>query len=176
LSLTDVPRGLALAVGVLPAAVVGLAPKRRGRLVIPVLGTSIGVPIFIGGLLAGVPVLAVAAIGLFGVGSAMLTAHSHAGQIAMTLSLPMVGVELSYPDIGKAAAPAARRARLAVRVFGVDALARSAPPLPRPPARSQPPPPSPTGSASAPSARRQRRSASCSTSSMSAGRAPPSYS
>lgn len=57
------PRGLALAVGVLPAASVGLMPTRRGRLAIVVLGMSIGVPMFVGGLVAGVPVLAVVAIG-----------------------------------------------------------------------------------------------------------------
>jgi hypothetical protein len=78
-------------------------PTRRGRIAIIVLGTSIGVPMFIGGLLAGVPVLAVAVIAALGVGSALLAARFRLGQIAMTLSLPMVGVGLSYSDLGKAA-------------------------------------------------------------------------
>lgn len=61
--------------GVLPAAIVGLVPRRRGRLAIVLLGTSIGVPMFIGDLLAGVPVLALMAIAGLGVGSALL-AHA----------------------------------------------------------------------------------------------------
>lgn len=102
-SLSDRSRGLALAVGVLPAAIAGLMPTRRGRVAIVVLGTSIGVPMFIGGLLANVPVLAVLAIAGLGVVSALLAARSRLGQIAMTLSLPMVGIGLSYSNLGKAA-------------------------------------------------------------------------
>jgi uncharacterized membrane protein YccC len=60
--LSDRSRGLALVLGVLPAAVVGMMPTRRGRLAIIALGTAIGFPILIGGLLADVPVLAVIAI------------------------------------------------------------------------------------------------------------------
>jgi hypothetical protein len=101
--LSDRPRGLALVLGVLPAAIVGLMPTRRGRLAIIVLGTAIGFPMFIGGLLADVPVLAVVAIAGLGIGSALLAARVRFGQVAMTLSLPMVGVGLSYPDLGKAA-------------------------------------------------------------------------
>jgi hypothetical protein len=56
--LGDLPRGVALAVGVLPAAIVGVAPTRRARRAVVVLT---GVPLFVGGVLAGAPVLAVAA-------------------------------------------------------------------------------------------------------------------
>ena len=101
--LSDRSRGLALAVGVLPAAIVGLMPTRRGRLAVVVLGTSIGLPMFVGGLLAGVPVIAVLAIAGLGVGSALLAARFRLGQVAMTLSLPMVGIGLSYSSVGKAA-------------------------------------------------------------------------
>ena len=101
--LSDRSRGLALVLGVLPAAIVGLMPTRRGRLAIIVLGAAIGFPMFIGGLLAGVPVLAVAAIAGLGIGAALLAARARLGQVAMTLSLPMVGVGLSYPNLGKAA-------------------------------------------------------------------------
>jgi hypothetical protein len=101
--LSDRSRGLALVLGVLPAAIVGLMPTRRSRLAIIVLGTAIGFPMFVGGLLADVPVLAVVAIAGLGIGSAFLAARARFGQVAMTLSLPMVGVGLSYPDLGKAA-------------------------------------------------------------------------
>ena len=103
----DRSRGLALAVGVLPGAIIGLAPTRRARLATVVLGASIGVPMFVGGLLAGVPVIAVASVAILGVVSALLAARSRYGQIVMTLSLPMVGVGLSYSDIATAAGLAA---------------------------------------------------------------------
>jgi hypothetical protein len=102
-ALSDRSRGLALAVGVLPAAIVGLMPTRRGRARVVVLGVCTGVPMFLGGLLADVPVLAVVVIAVLGVGSALLAARVALGQVAMTLSLPMVGVGLSYTDLGKAA-------------------------------------------------------------------------
>jgi hypothetical protein len=103
-ALSDPPRGLALAVGVLPAALAGLMPTRRGRINIVLLGLCTGLPMFLGGLVAGIPVLAVATVAALGVGSALLAGRARFGGIAMTLSLPMVGVGLSYPDLGKAAA------------------------------------------------------------------------
>ncbi len=106
-ALDDPARGLALAVGVLPAAILGLPAKRRGRLALIALGVLTGVPMLVGGILAGVPVVAVIAIGLLGVGAALLAARSRVGQIAMVLSLPMVAVGLSYSDVGKAAGLAA---------------------------------------------------------------------
>jgi Fusaric acid resistance protein-like len=102
--LDDIAAGMALAVGVLPAAIVGLAPKRRGRLAVVALGVLTGIPIVLGGILTGIPVLAVATIGLLGIATALLAARSRIGAIAMTLSLPMVGVGLSFTDVGEAAA------------------------------------------------------------------------
>ena len=102
-ALSDTQKGIALAVGVLPGAIAGLLPRRRGRLAIVVLGAAIGVPMFLGGLLAGVPVLAVVVIAALGVGAAALAARFRLGTIAMTLCLPMFGVGLSYSDVGKAA-------------------------------------------------------------------------
>ena len=104
--LSDRQKGLALAVGVLPGAIIGLLPTRRSRLNTIVLGMAISIPMFLGGVLAGVPVVAVIAIAGLGVGSAVLAARSRLGGIAMSLSLPMVGIGLSYPDLGKAAATA----------------------------------------------------------------------
>jgi hypothetical protein len=103
----DPARGLALSVGVLPAAIVGLPPTRKGRLALILLGVLTGVPMLVGGLLSGVPVVAVAAIALMGVGAVLLARRFKMGQVAMTLALPMVGVGLSYDDIGQAAGLAA---------------------------------------------------------------------
>ena len=99
----DVPSGLALAVGVLPAAISGVAPTRRARRAVAVIGTLIGASMLIGGILAGVPVLAVAAIALLGPATALLAARSRLGQTAMTLCLPLVGVGLSFSEVGEAA-------------------------------------------------------------------------
>jgi len=99
----DLTRGLALALGVLPGAIVGLMPRRRGRLAIIVLGCAIGVPLFVGGIVAGAPILAVAAIAVLGPASARLAARHRLGQVAMSLSLPMFGVGLSYPGVQKGA-------------------------------------------------------------------------
>lgn len=107
LILSDPAHGLALCFGVLPAAIIGLAPRRRGRLGLLAIGVLSGVPMFIGGLLAGVPVLAVAAIALLAVGASLLAARSRIGQVAMVLSLPMVGIGLSYGNLAEAAALAA---------------------------------------------------------------------
>ncbi len=68
--LGDLPLGLALAVGVLPAAIAGLAARRRARVAVVALGALTGVPMFIGAVLADVPVLAVAAIAVLGVAAA----------------------------------------------------------------------------------------------------------
>jgi hypothetical protein len=74
--LVDRASGVAVAVGVLPAALVGVAPTRRARLLVVLAGLLTGVPMLLGGLLAGVPVLAVATIALLGVASAVLAAAS----------------------------------------------------------------------------------------------------
>lgn len=157
--LSDPPTGLALSMGVLPAAIVGLAPTRRGRRIVVMLGTLIGVPIFLGSLLAGVPWLAVATIGGLGVAAALLAARSRFGFIAMNLSLPMIGVGLSYTDIGQSAglavlmiagsvyAPPSRSAR--------SPRSRSCGPTRRPPSTAPP--------RSSRSAARRRRTAAAGT-------------
>ena len=123
----------------LPAALVGLAPKRRGRLSIVVLGVLVGLPMFLGGLLAGVPVLAVAAIALLGVGAAALAMRSRIGLIAMYVSLPLFGVGLSYDDLGKAGGLAGLMIAGSVFACAVSMLWPSARRGPRPGPRRCPP-------------------------------------
>jgi fusaric acid resistance family protein len=93
--LADPVKGFGFTVGVLPAAIVGLAPTRRGRVRSVSVGVLAGLSIFIGGALAGVPVVAVIAIGLLAVAT-WLAARTPVGQLALFFSLPMVGVGLSY--------------------------------------------------------------------------------
>jgi hypothetical protein len=98
--------GIALAVGVLPAAIAGLPGTRRARVSVLVLGAATGLSMFCGGVLASVPALAVVGIGVLGVVTAGLAARSRAGQIAMTLTLPLVGIGFSYSDVDVAAGAA----------------------------------------------------------------------
>ncbi|WP_101846374.1 FUSC family protein [Zhihengliuella sp. ISTPL4] len=88
---------LALSIGVLPAAVVGLPPRRRARAAIPFLGALVALGLLLGAALALVPVLAVLALALLSVGASMLAARGRAGQLALTLVLPLVGIGLSFP-------------------------------------------------------------------------------
>ena len=99
---SDLSRGLALAVGVLPAAIVGIAPARRRRVLVVALGTIVGLSMFVGSVLRGVPALAVLGIFALAVGSAELAQRRPFGRIVMTLALPLVGIGLSYAVIGEA--------------------------------------------------------------------------
>jgi hypothetical protein len=98
----DVPSGLALAFGVLPAAIIGVAPVRRARVKVVLLSTLMGVPIFVGSLLSQEPGLAVVAIVVLAIGAAMLSTRPPLGPVLMTISLPMIGIGFSYRDLGEA--------------------------------------------------------------------------
>lgn len=140
-ALSDPAHGLALSVGVLPASIIGLAPRRRGRVLVIVAGALTGVPMFIGGLLAGVPVLAVIAIAALAIGAvALARARPGIGRIAMALSLPMVGVGLSYSDVGQAAGLAGLMVLGSIYACAVSMLW---PEGPAAPPRPSAPPPSP---------------------------------
>ena len=99
----DVSRGVAFAVGVLPAAVVGVAPVRRRRALLILVGVAAGVAMFAGALLAHVPILAVCGIFALAVGAALLAERIPLGRLAMVLALPLVGIGLSYTDVTEAA-------------------------------------------------------------------------
>jgi hypothetical protein len=134
--LDDVSRGLALAVGVLPAAIMGIAPRRRGRFAVVLGGILTGVPMFVGGLLSGVPVLAVAAIAALGPATAQLAQRARVGMAVMSLSLPMVGVGLSYTNAGEAAGLAALMVAGSVAACAIAMLwpeRETSPPRPLPP-------------------------------------------
>uniref|UniRef100_A0AAU2JYU7 FUSC family protein n=1 Tax=Streptomyces sp. NBC_00049 TaxID=2903617 RepID=A0AAU2JYU7_9ACTN len=98
----DPARGIALAVGVLPAAAVGMPPRRKARLSIVVFGVCVGAPMVLGALLAPTGWAAVAAVFVLAVAAALLAAGRRAGVLAMSLCLPMVGVGLSFAEVGDA--------------------------------------------------------------------------
>jgi Fusaric acid resistance protein-like len=102
-ALQDPGRGLALALGVLPAALLGLAPTRRARLGIPVAGLCVGLPMVLGSLLTHSDWLAVSGVFGFAVAAAQLASRRRLGLVVMSLCLPMVGAGLSYPELDQAA-------------------------------------------------------------------------
>ncbi|RZK72339.1 MAG: hypothetical protein EOP25_01765 [Rhodococcus sp. (in: high G+C Gram-positive bacteria)] len=96
-----VPSGVALAVGVLPAAIIGLPPTRRARAALILVGILTGLPMVLGSFVAGTPLLATAVVFALAVGAAALAQTTVAkrrdlGRVLSTLSVPLVGVGLSY--------------------------------------------------------------------------------
>ena len=133
----DLGRGLALAVGVLPAAATGLAPTRRARRMTAVVGALIGLSMFVGAVIGQVPLVAVGGIVALAVGAAWLAGRSRLGTVAVTLCVPLVGVGLSYhTDVGKAAGIAVLMAVGSIYGWLVSLLWPERPPQPPP---GQPP-------------------------------------
>jgi hypothetical protein len=103
-SLHDPRLGVPLALGVLPAAMVGIPPARRARLRILIIGVMTGASIFLGGLLAHLPWIATAVLLVAAVtGAAVLASAVPFGRIILTLCAPLVGAGLSYVDFRSSA-------------------------------------------------------------------------
>jgi uncharacterized membrane protein YccC len=97
----DPQKGLAWAIGVLPAAVIGVLPRRKDRLKTLFVGVLFGVFIVLGSLLAQNAVLAVAGMFALPLAAAMLAAKRPLGLIALTLCAPIAAVGLSYTDVSE---------------------------------------------------------------------------
>lgn len=87
--------GLALAVGVLPAAAFGLPPRRRARAVIVLIGVLSAAGLVAGSLLARAPVIAVIALFALAVLASVNATRGRFAQLVLILVLPMVGLGLS---------------------------------------------------------------------------------
>lgn len=92
-------KGLAWAVGVLPAAIIGLAPKRRQRVRIAATGVLFGASVLLGSLLVQTDVTAVLGIFAVAFGAALLATRTSVGLVAMFLCAPVTAIGLSYGDI-----------------------------------------------------------------------------
>ncbi|HEY5855718.1 MAG TPA: FUSC family protein [Aldersonia sp.] len=102
--LYDPEIGIPFAVGVLPAALIGIAPQRRRRIAILIVGVLAGASLFLGGVLAHFPVV-VTSVLLVGVvvGAALLASVVPAGRVVLVLCAPLVGAGLSYTDYASSA-------------------------------------------------------------------------
>ncbi|GAA4346227.1 FUSC family protein [Angustibacter luteus] len=99
----DPSKGAALAVGVLAAAVTGLADTRRARVRNLGLDLTVGVALFVGAVLAAFPVAAVVVLFAVAVGASLVVARSPAGNVLLGLVVPVLAIGLSYEDLGDAA-------------------------------------------------------------------------
>ncbi|WP_243228482.1 FUSC family protein [Microbacterium sp. CIAB417] len=92
--------GLALAIGVLPAAAYGLPSRRRRRAVLPLVGVLSALGLLLGSTLTRAPAVAVVALLVLSVGASLSTARGPFGRLLLALVLPLVGIGLSFPDLG----------------------------------------------------------------------------
>jgi hypothetical protein len=103
-ALRDPQLGIPLAVGVLPAAMVGIPPRRRSRIIILVIGVLAGASLFLGGVLAHLPlVLAAIFLAAAVVGAALLASALAFGRLVLVLCAPLVAAGLSYDDYASSA-------------------------------------------------------------------------
>jgi hypothetical protein len=100
----DATKGLAWAIGILPAAIVGMAPQRRDRSKLVMIGALFAVSIAIGSLISQTALLAILGIFLIAYGSAVLASRVAFGALALALCAPVAAVGLSYTDLSEALA------------------------------------------------------------------------
>jgi hypothetical protein len=93
----DANNGLAWAVGILPAAIIGMAPARRDRSTLVGIGGLFAISIMIGSVLSQAAVRAVAGIFFIAYGCALLASRMALGQVAIALCAPVAAIGLSYP-------------------------------------------------------------------------------
>ena len=104
-ALHDPAVGVPLAVGVLPAAIVGIPDRRAARIIILVIGILAGASLFFGGVLAHLPLAGTAALLVATViGAALLASALPAGRVVLVLCAPLVAAGLSYTDYTSSAA------------------------------------------------------------------------
>lgn len=137
-ALGDPANAALLAVGVVPAACVPLPPRRRDRVKPAILGVLIGLALFVGGVLAIWPPLAVVGIFAVAVGASRLAVGRPLGGIALTLLLPLVGIGFSFSDVSTAAGLAVVIAVGSIYAFAVSLTWPAGPGAPR--AEFVPPP------------------------------------
>ena len=119
---SDPSKGLALALGVMPAAALGLPGPRARRLVTLILGVVAGGSMIVGALLAEHPWIAVPGIFALCVGAALIAPRGKVGRIGLGLCLPLLGIGLSFHDLAQAAALGALMALGSLYAWAVSLL------------------------------------------------------
>jgi hypothetical protein len=84
---------------VLPAAIVGIPDRRAARIVVLIIGVLAGASLFLGGVLAHLPLVGTAALLVIAViGAALPVSALPAGRVVLILCAPLVAAGLSYTD------------------------------------------------------------------------------
>ncbi|WP_460797915.1 FUSC family protein [Microbacterium sp. GXF0217] len=91
--------GLALAIGVLPAAAFGLPARRSRRMILPIVGVLSALGLLLGSTLTRVPVVAVVSLFVLSIAASLSTRWGRVGQLLLALVLPLVGIGLSFPEL-----------------------------------------------------------------------------
>ncbi len=92
----DPSAGLALAIGALAPAAVGISATRRRRVASLLVGIAIGLGLVVGAALSWSWWLAVAGIFVLCVAAAAATTRARIGSLVLMLAVPMVGAGLSF--------------------------------------------------------------------------------
>lgn len=99
----DVLYGTFLLLGSIPAAIVGLAPKRRERKSVLIVGLFFGVSILLGSILALWVPLAIVGMFVVSYWAAQVAAEKAAGVLALSVIMPLTAIGLTYSGIGESA-------------------------------------------------------------------------
>lgn len=95
----DVKAGVLAAIGLLPVCLVGIAPQRRQRIAVGIVGLLFAAGVIVGSLLIQVHALAVIGIFVLCLLSAGLMARKAAGLIITAIVMPAVAIGMSYDSI-----------------------------------------------------------------------------
>jgi uncharacterized membrane protein YgaE (UPF0421/DUF939 family) len=100
----DPAKGLPLALGVLPAALMPMPPRRSARVRILLLGSLAGFSIFLGGVITRPPTVVTALLLVAAVVAAALAAAARPlGQLVLQLCAPLAAAGLSYGGLAHSA-------------------------------------------------------------------------
>lgn len=99
-ALQDPAAGVPLAVGVLPAAILPIPERRRDRVRIFVTGSLVGLSLFLGGVISGLPTLVTAGLlATIVILAAVASVAAPNGSILLVLCAPLLAAGLSYDDL-----------------------------------------------------------------------------
>ncbi len=103
-SLHDPSKGLPLAMGVLPAALIPIPSRRAARLRILIVGILAGASLFLGGVLSHLPTVATAvALAAAVVAAALLASSAAFGVVVLSLCAPLLAAGLSFTEYAASA-------------------------------------------------------------------------
>jgi len=99
----NVQNGLNLLTGAIPAAILGLPPRRVDRRRVIVIGVLFAVSVLVGSVLAQWTATAIVGMFLMGLGAALLATRRVFGYAVMTVCLPLAATGLTFDGLDESA-------------------------------------------------------------------------